>query len=201
MYLKPGDLNYSEETCQRKSWNTSLQHQFILQDRSHPPVSFKQISFQKANAITLSLDTSHLYCFQEKNIFKKVITKQLMLLKLTALLPRRRSFGQQEFSLALLFFFPIIRTESKLSQTNLFFLPCLFQAQREFQASRSSVEKSGISKEEINVFSPHQQFGEGNLNHIPKHLFTLYIVFVKWPKDLKGYRERTTFRSLQKMSY
>lgn len=105
MYLKPGDLNYSEETCQRKSWNTSLQHQFILQDRSHPPVSFKQISFQKANAITLSLDTSHLYCFQEKNIFKKVITKYLMLLKLTALLPRRRSFGQQEFSLALLFFF------------------------------------------------------------------------------------------------
>lgn len=40
-----------------------------------------QVNFWKDNAITLCLDTSQLYHFQEKNNFKKAISKYVVFLK------------------------------------------------------------------------------------------------------------------------
>lgn len=56
------------------------------------------------------------------------------------------------------------------------FLPCgffFFGAPGEFQASCSDAEETDTNEQERNAFSPHLQFGEGNVNYVPKHLFTL----------------------------
>ena len=84
-----------------------------------------------------------------------------------------------------------IRRGSKLSHRNLFFLPCVFEAQREFQPSCSKAEGTDVNEEERNVFFPHEQFylNGGKLKLYSKHLFTLYVVFVKSLRDLRVHRK------------
>lgn len=47
------------------------------------------------------------------------------------------------------------------------------------------VKPEGAENEKVKAFSLHQHFGEGNLNYVPKHLFTSYVVFVKGLQELR----------------
>lgn len=65
------------------------------------------------------------------------------------------------------------------------FFPSVFEAQRNSKLPVHLQKKLIQNEEEGNVFSPHQRFGKGNLNYVPKHLFTSYVVFVEWLEDLR----------------
>lgn len=50
---------------------------------------------------------------------------------------------------------------------------CFLEPLGEFQASYSYAEETDTNEQEENASSPHLQFGEGNLNYVPKHVFAL----------------------------